>query len=312
MATTRSEAGPDARPLTTFAPPGDVPHCPNCGAPAPEAYCGRCGQPQQDHLRTSLGDLAREGVEELLAWDAKILTSFRRLLLSPGFLTTEYLAGRRARYLRPLRLYLTASVVFFLVASLLPGELVNVGGQGVSAGGGAIRFGVTETAGDIAAATSASASPDSTGPSFERVVERRLTQLDSLGPEGRRTLSDHVERTLPKAVFAMVPLFALLLRGLHARQGLYYAEHLIFALHVHAFGFLLFTLVELCSSVTASGLVDAVAVVWLLGYLFVALRRVYGRTRARTALTMLVLVPAYGLVLSMAMLGALALALFAA
>ncbi|HEU4630386.1 MAG TPA: DUF3667 domain-containing protein [Gemmatimonadaceae bacterium] len=295
----------------------DARRCPNCGAPAPGPYCGQCGQAQRDHLRTSLRELAHEGLEELAAWDAKIFTSLRRLLFAPGFLTAEYLAGRRVRYLRPLRLYLTTSVVFFLLFSFLPGGGVQVGGGSLSAGGGMVRIGATElpratgdSAGTLGATGLQGARPvDSTGVSFERDLERRFARLDSLSSGERRRIAEGAQRTLPKAVFAMVPLFALLLHALHARRGWHYAEHLIFALHIHAFGFLLFTLVELFSRVTRGG-VDVLALAWLLGYLFVALRRVYGRSRRGTALTMLLLVPAYSIVLSAAMVGALALVIF--
>lgn len=49
--------------------------------------------------------------------DGKVALTVRDLLLHPGRLTREYLAGRRARYLPPVRLYLLASVAFFLVSA---------------------------------------------------------------------------------------------------------------------------------------------------------------------------------------------------
>lgn len=38
------------------------------------------------------------------------------LLAKPGFLTKEYMVGRRARYLNPIRMYFFTSAVFFLIA----------------------------------------------------------------------------------------------------------------------------------------------------------------------------------------------------
>ena len=49
---------------------------------------------------------------------------------------------------------------------------------------------------------------------------------------------DALQRHVPKAFFVLVPLSALLLHALYWRRGMAYAEHLILALHVHAFGFL--------------------------------------------------------------------------
>ena len=37
------------------------------------------------------------------------------LIIRPGFLTAEYLLGRRVRYIPPLRLYIFISIIFFLI-----------------------------------------------------------------------------------------------------------------------------------------------------------------------------------------------------
>ena len=47
-------------------------------------------------------------------------TTLWLLLARPGMLVTEYIAGRRQRYVGPLKLYLTFSVIFFVLASLAP------------------------------------------------------------------------------------------------------------------------------------------------------------------------------------------------
>jgi hypothetical protein len=89
-------------------------HCRNCGAEATEAYCPHCGQDTDEALPT-----ARAFVHELvlhhLAAEGRIWRTLRALVLHPGRLTIEYLRGRKAAYVPPLRLYLTASVVFFLI-----------------------------------------------------------------------------------------------------------------------------------------------------------------------------------------------------
>ena len=94
--------------------------CHNCDAPLVGPYCAECGQRHHADLDPSLRELAHEAGEELLHWDGKLVETIKLLLLAPGRLTREYLEGRRARYLSPLRLYLTCSVLFFFVMALVP------------------------------------------------------------------------------------------------------------------------------------------------------------------------------------------------
>src|SRR5206468_8575282 len=93
--------------------------CLNCGAPVSQRFCPACGQAAVDPNPT-LREFAHEAAGEFLLWDGKLATTFRLLLTKPGELTREYLGGRRARYLSPLRLYLTCSVLFFALKALAP------------------------------------------------------------------------------------------------------------------------------------------------------------------------------------------------
>ena len=64
-------------------------------------------------------ELAGDAWHELTGYDGRIMSTIRGLL-RPGFLTREYLAGRRAHYLPPLRVYLIVSVIYFVVAASAP------------------------------------------------------------------------------------------------------------------------------------------------------------------------------------------------
>ncbi|MBK9175730.1 MAG: DUF3667 domain-containing protein [Flavobacteriales bacterium] len=88
--------------------------CPNCDAAMrpDDGYCARCGQ-------TAVGDNSfRHFVDQFLGdyftFDSKITRSLKPLLFA-GQLTLEYMRGRRARYIPPLRLFIFLSVLFFLV-----------------------------------------------------------------------------------------------------------------------------------------------------------------------------------------------------
>ena len=93
--------------------------CLNCGSQLGGAYCSECGQ-RDAPPHPSLRELGGEAFAELSGWDGKFAETVRALLRKPGKLTVEFLEGRRARYLSPLRLYLTCSVIYFLIAAAVP------------------------------------------------------------------------------------------------------------------------------------------------------------------------------------------------
>jgi hypothetical protein len=90
-------------------------HCENCGAPLGGEFCAQCGQHAIDYRR-SIFRVLLDAADSFLNWDTKFLHSMNQLLIHPWQLTNDFNAGRRARYVHPLRLYLIASIVFFLVA----------------------------------------------------------------------------------------------------------------------------------------------------------------------------------------------------
>jgi hypothetical protein len=73
--------------------------CANCGASLSGVYCATCGQ-KAAPLDPTVGDFLHDLVHEIAHVDGKIVRSVRLLLTKPGFLTREYVEGRRA----PLRL----------------------------------------------------------------------------------------------------------------------------------------------------------------------------------------------------------------
>lgn len=64
-------------------------------------------------------EVARELLTELFDFDGRMLVSLRLLLTRPGFLSYEYVRGRRAAYTSPIRMYVVVSLVFFLVLPMI-------------------------------------------------------------------------------------------------------------------------------------------------------------------------------------------------
>jgi hypothetical protein len=96
-------------------PPQPLTHCENCGAPLTGEFCSQCGQHAIDYRR-SIFRVLLDAADSFLNWDTKFLHSMNQLLIHPWQLTNDFNAGRRARYVHPLRLYLIGSIVFFLLA----------------------------------------------------------------------------------------------------------------------------------------------------------------------------------------------------
>jgi len=116
------------------------------------------------------------------------------------------------------------------------------------------------------------------------------------------TLVDDLIDRAPYLMFVLVPTFALLLKGLYVRRKRLYLEHLIFALHVHALAFIAFAV---SAGVGALGWGTSAHLDWWMavapfGYLFVALRRVYGQAPGVTAAKAVALLLAYGIILVVA------------
>jgi len=97
-------------------------HCENCGAELQGHWCAQCGQPAIEYRR-SFRHVVADLLNEFLNWDSKFFTTIALLILKPWRLTNEFLAGKRVRYVNPLRLYLLASILFFFA--------VNYGTKGI-------------------------------------------------------------------------------------------------------------------------------------------------------------------------------------
>lgn len=290
---------PDAAP--------DVRCCANCGTPAGDAFCPRCGQEQHD-LHRSVRSLFAEVLDSLAGWDGKIPTTLWLLVRHPGRLTTEFLAGRRARYLRPLRLYLTLSLVYFLTLSIdwsSDGRSLNVMTSS-PADPAAVRDSLAGARADSLATararrarrrTRATADTATLGGRVERAFEERAERLRRMPEaERNRAFSSTFFGQMPNMVFALVPLFALLLRVAYRRSPLFYAEHFVHALHLHAFAMLAMTAVHFTPGGWAT-----IPFLALPAYVWVALRRVYGDSPRRTTAKWALVLGGYAVALTAAL-----------
>jgi hypothetical protein len=90
--------------------------CLNCGDPTRGEYCPSCGQ-RKTVVQVSIRAMAAEALEDELTVDHRLPRTLHALFIRPGQLTVDYVNGRIVRYIRPFRLYLVSSVIFFLLLS---------------------------------------------------------------------------------------------------------------------------------------------------------------------------------------------------
>src|SRR6266487_2266328 len=91
-------------------------HCEDCGAQLQGHWCGQCGQAAVDYRR-SFRHVVADVLDSFLNWDSKFFATIALLIFKPWRLTNEFLAGKRVRYVNPLRLYLLASILFFFAVN---------------------------------------------------------------------------------------------------------------------------------------------------------------------------------------------------
>ncbi len=290
--------------------------CKNCCAATNGNYCHHCGQATHLHV-PSAREFLHEFIAHYVALEGTLWQSLRRLILQPGFLTCEYIEGRRVRYLPPLRLYLTFSIIFFALFKFSGFAVINLGDDKPAA--------VVVVADDdrSRAPPMVAGTPEHTTEfkrSMEPVVAEIGTMNANLGQKVQHFLDlprSAQEAALkqaffsytPYAVFALMPVFAFFLRVLYIGTGRRYGEHFLFALHSNAFAFLLFSVLLLLPP--SLGFLELPLSLWLMAYLPLAMHRVYGGRLLATGLRWVLLSFLHVLSLILAVIFAMALALMA-
>jgi len=351
-------------------------HCANCGAPLEGPYCFACGQ-YDDDLRRPIWALAGEVIEGLFSLDGRVLNTVPPLLWRPGHVTSRYLAGERARFVAPFRLYLIASLIFFVMLALFgdfslnPADRMNTeqaqaefdqaaqelseareraeeSGNAEEAAGLAVAermLSSTRAATERAMAdsetqleTAEKIGNTMTRETWKRDVRAALTPEDvseselqqaeengadisfggaeSMPLEQRRwlvtrinriiddpsRLGDAMERWAPRLLFVLLPVYALILAGMHFwRRDFVFYDHLVVSLHAHAFFFLLMTGLIIAGIGLGGVLTTTIFIIWSNFYIYRMHRRVYRHGRLTSVLRTLVLDFVYMIVLTLSL-----------
>ncbi|WP_426189743.1 DUF3667 domain-containing protein [Massilia sp. DWR3-1-1] len=256
--------------------------CPNCGASTSANYCAVCGQETRLHV-ASAAEFFHEFIGHYVALEGKLWQTLLLLVTRPGRLTADYIAGRRARYVAPLRVYLSLSLLFFALLKFGPGAHLDLGPTDAAAPAG------QAVAGQGTGEKNLRLSSGLTGlnPAWQKRVDViNAMPADQVVAKFKSTFFSYV----PYAMFLIMPLFALYLQLLYLGSARRYGEHMLFALHSNAFAFLMLGLI----SVSPWEWLGLLLFFWLLAYLPLAMRRVYGGGKRATLARWLVLMMMYG------------------
>ena len=227
--------------------------CNNCGATLVGEFCHRCGQRELDEWK-SFGSIARHFWDELVSLDYKTIRSVAALVY-PGQLAAEFIAGRRGRYLSPMKLYFLAAALFFLIAPRVTDFTFE-------------RQMALDRDGD-----------------FRAQVEQRIAETHVSRELFAQRFGDRAQTIYTLAPILSVLTITFLLRLLYRRRFPWLGPHVVFALYYTAFMYVVALFVhgvnEVFEPASANTLL-AIQYAIVVPYMFVALKRVYGEPAGRT------------------------------
>lgn len=247
--------------------------CRNCHAQVSGEYCASCGQ-REGRADQRFMDLAGELTGDLLDWDSRVWRTLISLLFCPGKLTAEFIAGRRAPYLPPLRLYLIISFILFLLVSVTASDsLILEEGQknALAEPGVEVTVDPNEVPDDWADAVDL-AQEDS--PPWLKNLDAQLSaNLSKLQDDPSEFVESMVDY-LPQMMFLLLPVFALIIQFVYLFSGFHYLQHLVFSLHYHSFAYLFYLIAMALETVGLH--LDGWIMLALVIYMPLAFRRAYG------------------------------------
>lgn len=241
-----------------------LPQCLNCGTElkATDQFCPQCGQRTRG-ARVPLKDFIGDFFQDYFTVDSKFFKSITLLMVKPGRLTKQFNDGKRKSYVAPLRMYLFTSFIYFFLLSLS----VNQEADGLGLANNSV-----DTKKALILDSLLSAQNDTLLISDLRTLVDS-THIDEeegfLSIEGDADedggVSEYIQNQAEKAnkdpkafirsafrvasisLFFLLPLFAFVLKIFHFKRSRYYVQHLVHALHLHTFGFVLLSIYVLIS-----------------------------------------------------------------
>lgn len=291
-------------------------YCLNCGKNVRDCnYCPECGQLNADkHVK--LKYFFEDFLGDWLTFDSKFFRSIVPLIKKPGFLTNEYTKGRRVNYILPLRLYLFVVFVFFLLFTLKI-SLVEIPNS-VKTEEITVQHVLMEHVPEVDLPEDKLAKinsgyriikkisfaknriPESVRNTWlEDFIKKKLSKFNEKTQlEGGGVFVEEMANQVPKALFILLPFFALILKLVYVRQKILYVKHLVFALHIHTLFFLVFILIIIHDE----WYIFCFCFIVCVAYAYMAFRKVYEQSVLKTLMKMFAVYGSYLLLFPFALL----------
>jgi len=266
--------------------------CLNCGTIVTGNFCQNCGQ-ENIEVKESFFQIVYHFIEDITHFDGKLIKTLKLLISKPGFLTKEYVAGKRATYIHPIRMYIFISAVFFLFIFSGEQKIVDVNTNQTKSS--SIVFG-DSTYNTVAQYDSAQKMlPIKKRDKWltAKLTKQQILINNKYGNDQNKILAaliDNFKHNFSKILYLSLPIFAFFLWVLYKRNKSYYfADHMIFSIHLYCAYFIIIFVYTILEQVvkffTASkGVLELIYGFTLLLYFYKAVRFFYGQSRKKTLL----------------------------
>lgn len=238
--------------------------CLNCGKEVQDRFCSYCGQ-ENVEPRHSFHYLFTHFVEDFVYYDGSFWKTVKTLLFKPGKLTTEYLRGKRASYVAPVKLYIFVTFIAFFIPGVISffenqpknefietsdsdSELVKeINNSGVTYS--IKNFENVKTVEQLDSLQSIKSEREKLN-GLEYKMMRKVIELKQKGTdkEFQEKAFDMLSRNSSKVLFVYLPIFAFWLWLFHGKKRWYYFDHGIFTLHYFSFLLIANTIVAIVGS----------------------------------------------------------------
>ncbi len=274
--------------------------CLNCSTylDSQDLFCSHCGQKRLEREDMSFRHLIGESFLDYFHFDSKFFRTVLPLIFKPGWLTLEFMKGKRKSFVEPFRLFLVISVIYFLLlpfnsdqsseqASPVKAKSTidllkdkNPNEVHLSLYGVPINISDRDSMRNEIEAIGVRQyvekhHPDE--PGWAKLIMRHAFKI--MVSKGQ-SFSTVLEHTASKLIFLLIPIFALLIKLFYIRRNRLYFEHLVFSLHIHAF-FFLFLILSMIAEFFIHVSLFIIIIVFLV-YTWYALRRYYAQSGKKT------------------------------
>jgi|GEM_PF-925262 len=252
--------------------------CPNCEQEfnLEFQFCPHCGQKNKKQ-NLNFKYIISEFLSANFNVDSKIYLTLRTLITKPGKLTSEYLSGKRTKYITPIRLYVLISFVYFFVASIDPMDSVKINDDDVVAAADSLTSDTTHISTDIATKELhnmifESDSTDTIPSTIENLAREKsnIFQTDA----GRMMFKNKFAEYFTIGLFVLIPIAALIL-FLFFSKGTYYIQHLVFSFHLQSMIFLVFTFFGIVELFYKADFITILKLVIFIALLFIWIKKYY-------------------------------------